>query len=672
MPYPKFKSENYANFGGMNTKASQYVTGPNEFLNLLNVDGRRPGSLSSFAGTTQFTVGNGSTSRITGIFDQYTGYFSSATFSLNTQSYAIIATDMYHACDVTGTTFPTIFSYLYPNNINPMSFVQAGQVFGANGLDFWTKPGITAWLFSLPKPVYPIYYTNFIVGFTSRVQYITTFGQTLAAGAPNFLQGNIVLYWAFVRADGLYGPMVYATYQLTPGAAFSGIAVEMPYLNQNLGPTGISAGNFGISGIQAWLSIDRTGGSGILSTPLGSKTLLGYSNVTGGSGKSLLIGFSLELFTLLLPQPEDFQGTYYYGAGSTQGSDGSTYIGSYNPSVTEWFSNQLFVSGLSQYPNTVFFSRIGEPEKSDYEDNFLVGIGDNEMVSCMKAYFTQMVIWKATSTWVLSGSDPDSFILSQVSPIYGCLSSRSACIWNQNLWFLDRKGICEFNGANTEIVSAKVQPLFDRMNVAAARTEAIMIHVKERNEVWCAIPVDGATRNNLLVVYDYLSGQWYSRSLSRPLTAMALISSGNNKQTVYAGWAADGAVFGHTGLDNRGYISTFGSSFVNEDDGTALTAVIKSRFFCPENMGHSVEKMFRRLYIDATIPSGATYVLPVNLYTNQGTSPALSTTLVLTEFQKRIDFGLTGRDLSIELFYSGATFLQLNGFTIDYRFQRGV
>jgi hypothetical protein len=161
-----------------------------------------------------------------------------------------------------------------------------------------------------------------------------------------------------------------------------------------------------------------------------------------------------------------------------------------------------------------------------------------DRVSCLKGYFTQLVIFEVGTTWSLSGTSFDNYVLAEVSPIYGCLSSRGACVWKQNLWFLDKQGICEFNGANTQIVSNKVQPYFDRMNVAAARTEAIMLHVKDRNEVWCAIPIDGASRNNLIVVYDYLSDAWYTRETPNELSALALISLGNNKQLVYSGSAS--------------------------------------------------------------------------------------------------------------------------------------
>jgi len=42
----KLKSESYQNLGGINLKASPFLTGPQEFLNLVNFDFQTPGSLT--------------------------------------------------------------------------------------------------------------------------------------------------------------------------------------------------------------------------------------------------------------------------------------------------------------------------------------------------------------------------------------------------------------------------------------------------------------------------------------------------------------------------------------------------------------------------------------------------------------------------------------------------
>ena len=54
MAEPKVKSEAYNLLGGMNIKASKYVTAPTEFLDLQNMNFNRPNSLTSRDGSTNY------------------------------------------------------------------------------------------------------------------------------------------------------------------------------------------------------------------------------------------------------------------------------------------------------------------------------------------------------------------------------------------------------------------------------------------------------------------------------------------------------------------------------------------------------------------------------------------------------------------------------------------
>ena len=328
-------------------------------------------------------------------------------------------------------------------------------------------------------------------------------------------------------------------------------------------------------------------------------------------------------------------------------------LGPVNPSPLEAYNSQLFMSGFVNNPSTVWYSNIGEFEKRDPENFFLVGDDDGDIVSNLISYFTQLIIFKVNSTWMLSGQDLANLSLVQATDQYGCLSNNSACVFEQKLWFLDRKGICEFNGANTRIVSNKIEPIFRRINISAARITAAMSHVKSRNQVWCDFPIDGSNYNNMRAVYDYLADAW----TTVPIDQTTCLTKESKSYTLSLPF------FGNY----SGMIYQYGQS-LTLNNGVGPTHVIQTRFI--HDMGHSVEKQFRRLYVDALIPSGSTQTWVANFYTNQGSTAAMSMTLVLSDFQRRFDFGLPAADMSIEFIYSGGQFLQLNGYTIEYRFQR--
>lgn len=587
------------------------------------------GSLTNFPGLTAYTGVSGLSlnNKVTGIAD--------VSDSLGT------GTVLLETSKLGAYTNVKVYNSLWAGSTLNYSFTRANYLYGSNGYDFffydpYFDPSVqSTFQYGLPKP--------YFLGYTS-----SSFGST------GGLSGALTVYFAFGRFDNLNGPVSYFSAML---AGVSAIAFNAPTLQIAAG-SGVSYGSFGISLMNVWYTLNG-------STP---KRLSTSFTV----GPTFTITDQFTNYATHADQPEDYFGTYLYGAGN--GASFATTSPStiqYNPSCIETFNNQLFAGGFNPAflinplagsvtkdsfdPDTVSYSQIGNYEKHDNDGFFSVRKGDGDIVSCIKAYFTDLLIFKVNSAHILSGDNPDNFVLREATSQYGCLSANGACIFEQKLWFLDKKGIAEFNGANTQIISQKVEKIFLRMNITAARNCGYMIHVKERNEVWCAIPIDGATTNNVIIIYDYVAQAWTTKSTSN-LNAIYPTIDRTSKQKVYFGFTAGNFTFLDTAV---------GETMTGGD-----TMVIQSRFI--GDLGHSVEKMFRRLYLDASITPGVTYNIALNFYTNQGASAAYSTTMTLNGFQNRIDFGLSSRDLSVEMIYSGGQYLKINGYTIEYRFQRAV
>lgn len=625
MPYPPLKKETYNSSGGINQKISLYIAQEGEYLNLQNVDFRTVGALSTFAGTTNTYLGY--TSIVNGIALYY--YVPGNTFAPIVNTAQIVSTDSYNVAAPVTSAFPQVLLpyIISPNSIQNAFALGPSALFGCNGSDFWRYKGDTAWQFSLGKPY-------------------------LGASNPFYSMGNgglsgvLTMFWSLVRADGFIGPALAVTYGGLTGS--TAVLVDIPYgPNLNVG-SGLSLGSFGVSGIQAWAQLN-------LNLPVGLSALFGFTT-SGAAQYTLTQGFT-GTWLETTPQPLDFQGSFLYGLGENQGSDGANYpIPLANPQCIEFFYNQLF----SSKHNTVIFSDPGTPEQADYENSFEVAIEDPNDLSAMKTYFTNLMIFKPRSTWVLNGTGPDTFVLSQVSNGYGCLNKNSVVVWNNVCWYLDEKGIIEFNGSNVQCVSNKLEPIFETMNISAATSSAIMTHVKDRNEIWCAIPINGSTINNIIVVYDYISNAWTTRVLptfAGPYALASIIAPYTNMVT-YASIGAE--------------IIQFGNSLtIDAASGLGLTQIIQSRFI-EGDMGNSITKVFRRLYVDAAIPTGMTFPITVNMFADKATLPTYSTTMGLSAYQTRIDFGIPAKSLSVQFIYSGMTFLRFNGFTVEFRFQRAT
>ncbi len=644
MPYPPTKTESYVCTGGINQKVSTYITPDTEFLALQNVDFRTMGALSSFAGSTQYF--SGFTYPVTGL---------AAFFATFTASPQVIGMDEYGVADITsGFSSLTTTLTQVPLGFEQRSLVLSGSsaglgaLFGAGAGDFWTYQGGTnlAWQFSLGKPMR------------------TSVSTTISGGTAG-IAGNLIMYYSLVRQDGFVGPSRAVTY-MANGATqvsftmpsqpntligFTGGPTPAPYI-----PSNVSYGSFGLSGIQVWAQ-NNQGPIYQYGQLIGlTSGVLNFTIGFGYTGASFFApGSSYQPTSPGLPyrDPNDFQGAFIYGLGSTQGGIDTSPVSveGRNPQCIEYYSNRLF----SAIGSRVVFSDPGTPEQASYENFFLVAPNEPMSITNMKGYFTQLLIWKFGSTWSLGGNTTDSFNLSCQTTVYGCISKNAACVYEQKCWYLDVKGICEFNGADTAIVSNRVEGYFKRMNVPVAVNTATMIHVKERNEVWTSIPIDGSTYNNLLIIYDYLSNAWSTRTIAGENNSfIAPLTLGAAKPVVYSGGAS-------------GTVSTY-SSLITGDNGQAFTSIIKSRFIT--QFGNSIEAMYRRLYLDVTVPQGQTYNFLVNLYADKGASPYYSVTMSVGAFQNRIDFGVPARSLAVELIYSESKFLQVNGFTLESRFQR--
>lgn len=135
---PKLKSENYTNFGGINSKSSPYITGTFEFLNLSNFDFSTPGSLTKRPGSTHY-VTTPTSGNVASIYE-----FS----RLSGESY-LVATANTNAYTVSGGVFSAFKASLLNNGIfDFVTFVD--RLFMGNGQDFFKFDGTNAYSYSLP------------------------------------------------------------------------------------------------------------------------------------------------------------------------------------------------------------------------------------------------------------------------------------------------------------------------------------------------------------------------------------------------------------------------------------------------------------------------------------------------------------------------------------------
>lgn len=577
MAYNKFKTEQYALLGGMNSKASPYDNRPNEFRYLSNFNFRIPGAITKRPGTSLY-IGASVLGRITGgvEFDKLDGS-SYIVVAANTNAYTVTST--YNAFK-TGLSNGALFDFT--------TFVD--RLFCANGVDFFKFDGANATNYGLPEPP-------------------SGWGVTAVVGGG--LSGIFVASYGYLNDIGYYGPTPNGITISLNGVTFGSI--------QYYGLTSFSG--YGASAIQLYRS--SAGGVDLFGTTLAT---IGTTTVTD-------IGWSLTTVT----EPTNIWFTLA-------------------PKYLELYNNQLFMAGFSGFPSDLVWSDIGTPESVQPDYNIEVRTNDGDRITGMRPYNGALIITKEKSFHRLQGDNPDNFLLSEISDQYGNLSNRAMVNFQNVIWFLDTKGICEFNGANISIVSEKVEPVFRAMNISAARDNAVGLHNRLNNEVWFGIPTNGATLINTLVVYDYIAQAW-------------TIYEGHNISSLWYGQGSlpeQSPIYG----GYTGNVIAFGNSIMS-DLGNGFTCLARTKFVA--DSGEAQERQYRRFYINLEPVLGVTQPINVNFYKNYGTDVQLTRTMYQAPFQSRLEFGIPARSIQAEWsHYSASLPCTIYGYTFESRFQRDI
>ena len=652
--YPKEKIEDYRLLEGINTKVSLYLNGPTEFRDISNMNFVNSGALTKRPGTTLF---GGTTLQVMNGFMAPLNITSGYEFSrLNGISFVITsgggALVAQYASFIQGCLAFQINGL--GGNIAPVqpgalfSFVTfVDRLFGCNGTQFYriTNNQFTnspeAYLASLPSP------TDVgldALGLTGLP------GNTAGGPCPNQLglSGTFVFGFSFVNDRGYIGPA-------SRGHTFQLAGTQCVMFGVGYGFTTLNglANFYGITALQLYRSeIDGV----VLTQTTSPQSAINFAGITTIAYDILGTTASVLSDTAAVAN-QDFYlgGTLYFGQNG-QFPFGKTAAPMFIPRFLEIYNNQMFMAGFSLSPSTFWWSDIGEPEGVQPESSVEVRSNDGDVLSGMKACLGSLLITKRKSVHLLSGTDPTSFLLQEISNQYGCVSHQAIVPWNNVVWFLDSKGIMEYNGANLSCVSTAIEPIFNNMNLQAAYDNACGIHVKKFNELWWSIPANGSTINNQIIVHDYVTHAWTHYD---GVQAQCLFNAfaGFPTQVPFAGNYTGGLVY-------------FDPTLTSDND-QGITCSFNSVFFAAR--GQTTENMYRRFYLDVAPVLGFTQPINFTFQTNYGSTIQLSRTMYQAPYQSRIDFGLSARTIQASMYhYSASLPLQVNGFTFESRFMRSV
>ncbi len=683
----------YENLGGINQKASKYDMTTAQFLDIRNMDFDVPKALQKRPGST-FAIGSslGTSGPILSLFEFQ---------KLTGESFIVSASDTALFYSAAGGL--TLLSAGWNNGQPPDMLTFVNKMWVANGQSYSVWDGTN----TIVAAGLPTQRTTLVEGYLSGgpgPSYILIGGAThmyYATGISYIIRGLYVAY-SYLRSDGYQGPANFlkdaknvASLDMIGAYNFSS-GGELFSNNTLIAGFTVPAG-IGISAINIWVAADtiEVNASGVIVQ--GSNYIVnGFPYLVGNLGYRAGLGVHANwMSTTLYPGadltrfrlfqsidaaslvaksiatvgPNVTMWTYPFspvhasfqsvatGTDSFSGMNGN-FFATYIPKYLEQQNNIMFYGGFSSAPSTVWFSDIGSPETIQPDSTFEVRTNDGDRVSALLAYNNYVIVTKEKSFHKILGTNADNFQLVQISTDYGCLSQRTMITVNQRVYWLDRKGILEYNGASWDIISGPIENIFRRMNLSAAREKASGVHHIYRNQIWFGIPVDGATVNNLTVVYDYLIGAWTFFD-GYNATSYAFIKGPLERPTVWRG-------------DQSGMIHYTGESFYS-DSGNGITCLPFTRF--ENDGGQNQTTIWRRFFLDVASSSGAT-LSPITgkVFSNYDQSTVQATFQMLqNQFQSRAEMGVVGKAVAIQLaHYSASLPLLINGYGLAKRGLRNV
>lgn len=103
------------------------------------------------------------------------------------------------------------------------------------------------------------------------------------------------------------------------------------------------------------------------------------------------------------------------------------------------------------YQNALVWSKPGNPQR--WPDQNFVVVGEDEPIMCLATIGEQLVIFKESRMFVLTGYDEDSFQVTKVSDIVGCPYPNAYTVHEGILYFANQDGIYAYDGTNLSSLS---------------------------------------------------------------------------------------------------------------------------------------------------------------------------------------------------------------------------
>lgn len=221
------------------------------------------------------------------------------------------------------------------------------------------------------------------------------------------------------------------------------------------------------------------------------------------------------------------------------------------------YKNHIFGYGVSDYQYTLYWSELGDIDTwpatqiINFDEN-ITGIGSLPNV---------LAVFTENTMWYITGSDSDDFARVQMNSETGCVSGRTICEINNNLYFLAKDGVYTVSMTGVpEKISGNIDKAMAEIN-ATFYEECCAVHDKQNHRYILSAPTLSSPTNNRLYIYDYVFKAWTVED--HACAALVCSEEVDGRFKVLSG--------NYSGYVYKHYTS-------GNDDGTAITSYVETKW----------------------------------------------------------------------------------------------
>ena len=194
-----------------------------------------------------------------------------------------------------------------------------------------------------------------------------------------------------------------------------------------------------------------------------------------------------------------------------------------------WLNNYLFLAGATGNRDWLYISDNLTPTTFQAQQVVKINSGDGQAIKRIEPYHvTDLIVYKERSIYDLAFTGTSStcipqpicnWVLTPLTKDIGTIAPRSVVSLGNDQWFLSSAPYAirsvnrtQFDKIYVNMLSMPIQDIFDGTGtnftvntVAIGKSAAIYYD----NKYIIAIPVNGSSVNNLVLVYDMITQGWY-------------------------------------------------------------------------------------------------------------------------------------------------------------------